>query len=70
MRSAFAAAVCAGLGMVGASVHGLMDVDAELQRSVMAAQQQRQVKAVSFSVSWRARDDCPGWPAPRTRERA
>jgi hypothetical protein len=37
-RSAFAAAVCVGLSMVGISIHGLVAVDAELQRSVTAAQ--------------------------------
>ena len=39
-RSAFAAAVGVGLSMVGISVHGLVGVDAELQRSVSAAQRQ------------------------------
>ena len=39
-RSAFAAAVGVGLSMVGISVHGLVGVDAELQRSVTAAQRQ------------------------------
>jgi hypothetical protein len=39
-RSAFAAALCAGVAMVGASVHGLLGVDAELQRSALAAQHQ------------------------------
>ena len=68
-RSAFAATVCAGVAMVGASVHGLMDVDAQLQRSVVAArQQQEQVKPVSYTVFRQERHrDCPAWP-PRTRE--
>ena len=35
----FAVALCAGVAMVGASIHGLLGVDAELQRSVLAAQQ-------------------------------
>lgn len=39
-RSAFAAAVGVGLSMVGISIHGLVGVDAELQRSVTAAQRQ------------------------------
>ena len=39
-RSAFVAAVCVGLSMVGVSVHGLVGVDTELQRSVAAAQRQ------------------------------
>jgi hypothetical protein len=38
-RSAFAAALCAGVAMVGASVHGMLGVDAELQRSTLAAQE-------------------------------
>ena len=38
-RSLFAAALCAGVAMVGASVHGLLGVDAELQRSALAAQE-------------------------------
>jgi hypothetical protein len=68
-RSAFAAALCAGLAMVGASVHGLIDVDAELQRSVVAVQeQQHHARAVSFRVSWRE-GECPA-PPPRTRTRA
>ena len=67
-RSAFAASLCAGVAMVGASVNGLLDVDAELQRSVVAAQQQqRDVRAVSFRVSLPAHDgDCPAWPVPST----
>ena len=38
-RSIFAVALCSGVAMVGASVNGLLDVDSELQRSVVAAQQ-------------------------------
>jgi hypothetical protein len=38
-RSVFAVALCSGVAMVGASVHGLLGVDAELQRSALAAQQ-------------------------------
>ena len=38
-RSVFAVALCSGVAMVGASVHGLLDVDTELQHSVLAAQQ-------------------------------
>ena len=37
-RSLFAVALCSGVAMVGASVHGLVGVDAELQRSALAAQ--------------------------------
>jgi hypothetical protein len=39
-RSAFAAAVGVGVTMVGISVQGLLGVDADLQRSVAAAQRQ------------------------------
>ena len=38
-RSVFAVALCSGVAMVGASVHGMLDVDTQLQRSVLAAQQ-------------------------------
>ena len=37
-RSIFAVALCSGVAMVGASVHGMLGVDAELQRSALAAQ--------------------------------
>ena len=36
-RSAFAAALCAGVAMVGASVHGLLGGGAALQRSARGA---------------------------------
>jgi hypothetical protein len=32
-------ALCSGVAMVGASIHGLLGVDAELQRSTLVAQQ-------------------------------
>jgi hypothetical protein len=38
-RSLFAAALCSGVAMVGVAVYGLVGVDAELQRSALAAQQ-------------------------------
>ena len=74
-RTAFTASLCAGVAMVGAAADGLMDVDAELQRSVLAARQRQEPvdRAVSFRVSLRERQGgCPGSPAmaPRTRERA
>jgi hypothetical protein len=40
-RTVFATALCAGVAMVGASVNGMLGVDAELQRSAVAAQQFR-----------------------------
>jgi hypothetical protein len=60
-RSAFAAALCAGVAMVGASVHGLLGVDAELQRSALAAQHQT-IEQHSVPVSAPRHDagDCPG----------
>jgi hypothetical protein len=71
-RSAFAAALCAGVAMVGASVHGLLDVDAELERSALAAQHQV-IQEHSLRVlaprdqTW----DCPGSAAkPRSNHRA
>ena len=58
-RSAFAAALCAGVAMVGTSIHGLVSVDAELQRSVLAAQE-RTNEGRSFRVTWREQErDCP-----------
>jgi hypothetical protein len=47
-RSVFAAALCTGVAMVGASVHGLLGVDAELQRSALAADQQRTFQHVEY----------------------
>ena len=38
-RSIFAVALCSGVAMVGVSVHGMLGVDTELQRSVLAAEQ-------------------------------
>ena len=69
-RSAFAAALCAGVAMVGTSIHGLVGVDAELQRSALAAQE-RTNDGHSFRVTWREHErDCPA-PAyePRTSEK-
>jgi hypothetical protein len=39
IRSIFAVTLCSGVAMIGASVNGLLGVDAELQRSALAAQQ-------------------------------
>ena len=54
-RSVFAVALCTGVAMVGASVHGLLGVDAELQRSVLAAQQTIQEDSIRVID----RRDCP-----------
>jgi len=63
-RSVFAASLCVGIAMVGASIHGLVGVDAELQRSALAAQE-RTIKSDSVHVSfgW----DCPDAPARSDR---
>ena len=56
-RSVFAGALCAGVAMVGTSVHGLMGLDAELQRSAVAAHER---KSDSIRVSSPLRgSDCP-----------
>jgi hypothetical protein len=56
-RSVFVGALCTGVAMLGVSVHGLLGVDAELQRSAFAAHQQRSVEYHSVRVhEWRG--DC------------
>ena len=50
-RSVFAAALCSGVAMIGVSVHGLVGVDAELQRSAFAAQQRTIEEIDSVRVS-------------------
>jgi hypothetical protein len=55
--------------MVGLSVHGLLGVDAELQRSAFAAQQQRSVEYHSVHVLDQRRGDCHQGPAPGLSER-
>jgi hypothetical protein len=56
--------------MVGASVHGLMGVDAELQRSAFAAQQQHQVSEYhSFHVLYHRGGDCHNGSAPGLSQR-
>ena len=69
-RSVFVAALCAGVAMIGASVQGLLGVDAELQRSALAADKQRTFQHVKYRTfdhdSMRVRApyepgrDCPG----------
>jgi hypothetical protein len=68
-RSVFAAALCAGVAMVGASVHGLLGVDAELQRSALAAQQRAPDQTFRVLAPYKQDDGgCPGQaPAPRSR---
>jgi hypothetical protein len=73
-RSVFAAVLCAGVAMVGASVNGLLGVDAELQRSAFAADQirtfhhvadHRTVEPESRHVIHEQDLDCPGAPPAR-----
>jgi len=60
--------------MVGASVHGLLGVDAELQRSALAAAaQERTADGHALRVTFKQRDrgDCPGGGyVPRTSQRS
>lgn len=64
-RSAFAAALCSGLAMVGVSVHGLAGVDAELQRSAAVARElKRDAVRVSAPLD-RSRDCRPAAPSDR-----
>ena len=65
-RSVFAVALCSGVAMVGASVHGLLGVDAELQRSALAAQQTIQEDGVRVIDRGEHRD-CPA-PAMHSRK--
>jgi hypothetical protein len=68
-RSAFAAALCAGVAMVGASVHGLLGVDAELQRSAVAAQNRTlDHHSVRVFAPYKHDGDCSG-QAPTSRSR-
>ena len=45
--------------MVGLSVHGLMGVDSDLQRSAFAAQQLRMDQPGSVHVLYKRGGDCP-----------
>jgi hypothetical protein len=62
-RSVFAAALCTGVAMIGASMHGLLGVDAELQRSALAAQHET-YKRDSLRVLYERPGDCE---APKLR---
>jgi hypothetical protein len=68
-RSVFAAALCTGVAMVGASVHGLLGVDAELQRSAVAAQHRTfDHDSLRVLAPYKWDGDCPGQaPAARSR---
>ena len=55
--------------MVGLSVHGLLGVDADLQRSAFAAQQLRLDQPGSVHVVYKHRGDCHRGTAPQLSER-
>jgi hypothetical protein len=65
-RSVFVGALCTGVAMLGVSVHGLVGIDADLQRSAFAARQQQGVQSIRVVEPY---GDCrPAQPpAPKTR---
>jgi hypothetical protein len=66
-RSVFAATLCAGAAMIGTSVYGIVGIDAELQRSAVAAQE-RTVDSVRVSApAFETSRDCPGARDPSSR---
>ena len=71
IRSLFAVALCSGVAMVGASVYGLVGVDAELQRSALAAQQTYQEQHTVRVTDRGDRRDCPApyTHPPKARQR-
>ena len=62
-RSVFAVALCSGVAMLGVAVHGLMGVDSELQRSVLAAE--RTIEKQQQTIRVIDRGDCA--PPPHSR---
>ena len=70
-RSVFAVALCSGVAMVGASVHGLLGVDAELQRSALAAQQTIEERHTIRVIAPREGGGCGEQhaPPPRSKQR-
>jgi hypothetical protein len=71
-RSVFVGALCTGVAMLGISVHGLLGVDADLQRSAYAARVVQQHNLVEYH-SARAlphHGDCNQYaPPPGSRTR-
>jgi hypothetical protein len=68
-RTVFVSALCTGVAMLGVSVHGLLGVDADLQRSAFAAREQQHMVA---DQSVRVVDhygDCNQAPPPRSKTR-
>ena len=60
-RSSLLAAACAGAAMVAGAVHGLVGVDADLERSALAAREHRpeRVHVTMFVGEPRAADRVP-----------
>jgi tetrahydromethanopterin S-methyltransferase subunit E len=63
-RSVFAAVLCTGVAMLGVAVHGMLGVDAELQRSALAAEHQKpEYRQVLFEFrEWDRDCDAPRQP--------
>ena len=69
-RSVFVGALCTGVAMLGVSVHGLLGIDQDLQRSAFAAQQQRHDVEYHSVRVLQHRGDCDGAaPPPTSRTR-
>jgi hypothetical protein len=68
-RTVFVSALCTGVAMLGISVHGLLGVDADLQRSTFAAQQQQHMVSYSERVVEQHGGDCGQAPPPRSKTR-
>jgi hypothetical protein len=67
-RSVFAGALCTGLAMLAFSVHGLLGIDNDLQRSAFAARQQQEVQYHSVRALHH-RGDCDQALPPRSNTR-
>jgi hypothetical protein len=65
-RSIFVAALCAGVAMVGLSVHGLVGIDSELAQSAMAARQAQGVEYRQVHMV-RHHGDCDRPAAPASK---
>ena len=61
-------ALCTGVAMLGISVHGLLGVDADLQRSAYAAHVVQQQNAVEYHSVRAHLGDCDQY-APPARSR-
>ena len=71
-RSVFVGALCTGVAMLGISVHGLLGIDADLQRSAYAARavQSHTVEYHSVRALHPNGGDCDNFaPPPGSRTR-